>query len=359
MNILVALDSFKGCISSAEANAAVKEGIEKVNPQADVHTFTVSDGGEGWTDAFHDAIGGQYRIINAHDALMRPIKARYLVAGDTAVIEVAATVGLALLKDTGLRPTLATSYGVGEMLVDARIQGCKRFIIGLGGTATSDCGIGMLKALVHKFHVFRPQVQQIDDVLPFFKDCTFTLGSDVINTLCGKLGMAAVFAPQKGATEAEVELLDRRAAQFAAFSARHFGYDKQNEPGAGAAGGLGYAFLQYFHAQITPGADLLFRTLDLEKWISKSDMVITGEGASDRQTLMGKLPSRILAIAKKYNVPVALLAGRVSDEEALHHGGFQLIHCINPPELSTVECIKPETAKKNLKIAVTALLIHR
>lgn len=356
MNILVALDSFKGCITSAEANAAAKKGIEKVNPQAEVHTFTVSDGGEGWTAAFHNAIGGTIRTINAHDALMRPIKASYLVAGDTVVIEVAATVGLALLKDTELRPTLATSYGVGEMLVDARIQGCKRFIIGLGGTATSDCGIGMLKALVHKFHVFRPQVQQIDDVLPFFKYCSFTLGSDVINTLCGKLGMAAVFAPQKGATEKEVELLDRRAAQFAAFSARHFGYDKSNEPGAGAAGGLGYAFLQYFHAEMKPGADLLFRALDFEDQVKKADLVITGEGASDRQTLMGKLPSRILAIAKKYNVPVALLAGRVSDEEVLRRGGFQLIHSINPPELSTEECLKPETAKKNLESTVSDIL---
>ena len=347
--IIVAIDSFKGCLTSAEANRAAVEGILARMPEAEVLSIPVSDGGEGWLEAFRSPTPtlpsreGALVEVDVRDPLMRHISAPYLVIGDTAVIEMAKASGLTLLSEEERNPMIATSYGTGQLVADAIRRGCRHIIVGLGGSATSDCGIGMLRAIIDNFakHGSWDDVHELDAV-------RFTIATDVTNPLCGENGAAYVFAPQKGATQEMVQLLDARAKRFAEVSARHFGYDCQNEPGAGAAGGLGYAFLQYMNAERRSGIDLLLDTIGFDRLLDDASLVVTGEGASDRQTLMGKVPYGILQRAKAHQVPVALIAGRIEDRQKLLHAGFSQVLCINPPNLPAEEAMKPETAKRNI-----------
>ena len=348
--IIVAIDSFKGCLPSAEANQAAAEGIRRKMPDADVVQIPVSDGGEGWLEAFQSAMGGQLVEVCVRDPLMRPVLAPYLIQNDTAVIEIAKASGLTLLTSEERNPMVTTSYGTGQLVADALRRGCRHIIVGLGGSATSDCGIGMLRAIIDAFAkgCTWDEVTQLRHV-------RFTIASDVTNPLCGEQGAACVFAPQKGASPQMVAALDSRARQFAKKSALHFGFDRQNMPGAGAAGGLGYAFLQYMNAECHSGIDLLLqnlrvgtKTVSFEDLLKDADLVITGEGSADRQTLMGKLPFGILQRAQPHHVPVALIAGRINHRQTLLDAGFARVECINPPGLSTEEAMKPETAKKNI-----------
>ena len=352
MRIIVAIDSFKGCLTSAEANGAAAEGIRKMVPDADVAKIPVSDGGEGWLEAFHSAMGGQLVEVSVRDPLMRHVVAQYLVKDDTAVIEIAKASGLTLLSPEERNPMVATSYGTGQLLVDAVRRGCKRIIVGLGGSATSDCGIGMLRAIIDAFGG-----QGTWDEVTALNDVKITIATDVTNPLCGENGAAHVFAPQKGATPEMVLSLDARARRFAEKSARHFGRDYQNAPGAGAAGGLGYAFLQYMNAECCSGIDLLLDTIGFDKLLEDTDLVITGEGSADRQTLMGKLPYGILRRAKLRNVPVFLIAGRIGDRQQLLDAGFSRAECINPAGLPIEEAMRPETAKGNIVALMKSLLI--
>ena len=348
--IIVAIDSFKGCLTSAEANQAAAEGILAKMPEAEVVQVPVSDGGEGWLGAFKAAMGGSIVEVNVKDPLMRPIAAQYLIQGDTAVIEIAKASGLTLLSPEERNPMVATSYGTGQLLVDAVKKGCKHIIVGLGGSATSDCGIGMLRAIIDAFAKGGSwdDVRELDDV-------RFTIATDVTNPLCGENGAAHVFAPQKGATEEHVLALDVRAKRFAEASAKHLGRDCQNMPGAGAAGGLGYAFLQYMNAECRSGIDLLLDTIHFDDLLQDADLVITGEGSADRQTLMGKLPFGILQRAQQHDVPVMLIAGRIADEHILLDAGFSRVACINPPGIPLEIAIRPETAKENIKRMVMKL----
>lgn len=348
--IIVAIDSFKGCLTSAEANQAAVEGILQKMPDAEVKQIPVSDGGEGWLEAFLSAKGGQLVDVHVKDPLLRPVDAQYLVQGDTAVIEIAKASGLTLLTPEERNPMVATSYGTGQLVVDAVRRGCKQVVVGLGGSATSDCGIGMLRAIIDAF----AKGGSWDEVTQL-RDVRFTIASDVTNPLCGENGAAHVFAPQKGATPEMVVALDARARQFAEKTALHFGYDRQDVPGAGAAGGLGYAFLQYLNADYRSGIDLLLDAVHFGHLLQDADMVITGEGSADRQTLMGKLPFGILQRALQHRVPVMLIAGRIKDRPALLEAGFSRVECINPPYLPIEEAMKPETAKKNIMNLVSAL----
>lgn len=334
--IIVAIDSFKGCLTSAEANQAACEGILSKMPEAKVVQVPVSDGGEGWLEAFYAAMGGSIVEVNVKDPLMRPIVAQYLIQGDTAVIEIAKASGLTLLKPEERNPMVATSYGTGQLVVDAIRRGCKHIIVGLGGSATSDCGIGMLEA-----------IENAD-----YKDVRFTIATDVTNPLCGENGAAHIFGPQKGATPEMVEALDARAKHFAEASTKHLGRDCQNMPGAGAAGGLGYAFLQYMNAECRSGIDLLLDTIHFDDLLQDADLVITGEGSADRQTLMGKLPFGILQRAQRHDVPVMLIAGRIADEQILLDAGFSRVACINPPGISLEIVMQPDTAKENIRKTV-------
>jgi glycerate kinase len=242
---------------------------------------------------------------------------------------------------------IATSYGTGQMVVDAVRRGAKHIIVGLGGSATSDAGIGMLKALVDAW-----AKQGTFDDIKELRNVHFTIASDVKNPLYGENGAAYVFAPQKGATPTMVRHLDARARKFAELSAKHFGYDCSEKEGAGAAGGLGYAFLQYLNAECRPGIDLLLNIVHFSEIVKDADLVITGEGSADRQTLMGKLPMGILRHSG--NVPVCLIAGRISDREHLLKAGFAHVECMNPPGITLEEAMRPEVARQYL--SRTALL---
>ncbi len=372
--VIVAIDSFKGCLTSAEANQAAREGILSKMPEAEVVQVPVSDGGEGFMEAFQAAMGGEIVEVNVKDPLMRTIVAQYLVQGDTAVIEIAKASGLTLLSPEERNPMVATSYGTGQLVVDAVRKGCKHIIVGLGGSATSDCGIGMLRAIIDSFtkHGSWDDVRELDDV-------RFIIATDVTNPLCGENGAAHVFAPQKfaikreqseldsiaerkqtrpqvkGASHDDVLALDARAKRFAEASAKHLGRDCQNTPGAGAAGGLGYAFLQYMNADCRSGIDLLLDTIHFDDLLQDADLIITGEGSADRQTLMGKLPFGILQRAQRHHVPVVLIAGRIADEQLLLDAGFSLVACINPPDLPLEVAMQPETAKENIIIAAHSI----
>ena len=340
--IIVAIDSFKGCLTSAEANQSASEGILLGMPEVEVVQVPVSDGGEGWLEAFLAAMGGEIVEVNVKDPLMRPIVAQYLVQSDTAVIEIAKASGLTLLSPEERNPMVATSYGTGQLVVDAVRRGCKHIIVGLGGSATSDCGIGMLEAIHNSQYIIN-------------NDVHFTIATDVTNPLCGENGAAHVFAPQKGATPEMVLALDARAKRFAEASVRRLGRDCQNMPGAGAAGGLGYAFLQYMNAECRSGIDLLLDAIHFDDLLQDADLVITGEGSADRQTLMGKLPFGILQRAQKHDVPVMLIAGRIADEQLLLDAGFARVACINSSGLPLEIAMQPATAKENIRKTVTEL----
>ena len=344
--IIIACDSYKGCLSSREVNEAIASGLKEWDSEdasPEIICLEMSDGGEGMLDAFLSAMKGERVRIHAHDALMRWIEAEYGIVNDTAIIEIAQAVGLALIEPEQHNPMKATSWGVGEMIMNAYRRGVRHFIVGLGGSATSDCGIGMLKAMG-------------DDWKKIRKECTFMLASDVTNPLCGENGAAHVFAPQKGADAEMVEMLDARARKFAEVSAKHFGYDRSEVPGAGAAGGLGYAFLQYFGAEVSAGAELLLREIGFDEMIRDADLVITGEGHSDRQTLMGKLPQRIFEHVLKNkattNQQIWLVSGGVSEKQTLLDAGFDQVLAVSPQNMDLEEAMNPEIAKRNIANAI-------
>ena len=341
MTVIIAIDSFKGCLTSKEANGAAAEGIRRAYPNAEIVEVPVSDGGEGYMEAFYAAIGGRLVEVAVRDPLMRLVTAKYLLHDETAVIEIAQASGLTLLTNEERNPLVATSYGTGQLVADAIRKGSKHIIVGLGGSATSDAGIGMLRALINAF-AKNGQWDDIEEV----KDVAFVIASDVKNPLYGEKGAARVFAPQKGATPEMVRRLDERARKFAELSAKHFGYDCSQMAGAGAAGGLGYAFLQYLHAESKSGIRLLLDTIRFKELVKGVDLIITGEGSADRQTLMGKLPMGILE--QSGGVPVFLIAGRISDREELLNAGFARVECINPPGISLEEAMRKEVALQNI-----------
>ena len=357
MKIIVAIDSFKNCLTSTEANHAASEGIRRFMPDTEIVQIAVSDGGEGFLEAFHDAVGGMLVEVTVRDPLMRPIHANYLLNGDTAVIEMAQASGLTLLTNEERNPMVATSYGTGQLVADAVRKGAEHIIVGLGGSATSDAGIGMLRALTDAF-ANGGRWKEIKAL----KNVRITIASDVKNPLCGINGAAHVFAPQKGATPQNVLILDERARKFAEVSARHFGFDCSEAEGAGAAGGLGYAFLQYMNAECKSGIQLLLDTIKYADIVKDADLVVTGEGSADRQTLMGKLPMGILQHSS--GVPVCLIAGRCSHCEELLKAGFACVESITPEGMPLEEAMRKEVAKQNLKdkmmiIAEKSLSLHK
>ena len=348
MKVIIAIDSFKGCLTSAEANQAAAEGVRSVCPDAEIRQVTVSDGGEGFLEAFHAAIGGELVPVKVKDPLLRDVVASYLLKDQLAVVEMAQASGLTLLTRDERNPMVATSYGTGQLVADAVQQGAKHIIVGLGGSATSDAGMGMLQALTDTF-CGCANIGEWGEITAL-QGVRFTIASDVENPLCGEQGAAHVFAPQKGATPEMVLELDERARQFAAASARRFGYDRSGMKGAGAAGGLGYAFLQYLDADCQPGIKLLLDTIRFDELLEGADWVVTGEGSADRQTLMGKLPMGILQHAG--NVPVCLIAGKISDRDLLLQAGFSNVACINPPGLALEEAMKKEVAQNNIRATI-------
>lgn len=354
MKFLLTMDSMKECLSSKEANEALRMGIREVSSIADIDEITMSDGGEGFLDAMKPQ-----KIVKcyAHDAMMRPIIAEYGVTDSTAIIESARVLGLSMIEPELRNVLIATSFGLGEVIFDAWEHGYTDLIVGIGGTATSDCGIGMINAL--KKRIF--QKKRIPTGYPFditvLQQLHVTLATDVKSPLLGAKGAAHVFAPQKGATPQMVELLERKAHTFAEMAAKHMGYDNSEKPGAGAGGGLGYAFLQFTDATVKPGAIVVCEKNHLEQKIQEGDIVITGEGHSDQQTLMGKLPQIILNYAVAHNAHTYLVAGKIDDRDALVNNGFNNIIDINEGMSEVQNPLDKEIAKQRLR--ATAMRIAK
>ena len=355
MKFISAIDSFKGCLTSAEAGDAACKAIIRACRAASCRTLTVSDGGDGMLEAFSQALGAQYVSTAVSDPLGRSTTARYATVSGTAVIETAQACGMALLRSDELSPLTATTRGVGELITDAFSRGCRHFIIGLGGSATSDAGMGMLRAIAEAISPTRG-IYGIGSTP--LADCRFTLVSDVVNPLYGPNGAAHVFARQKGASPSDIEELDRRAHQIAAEASTALHRDMSSRPGAGAAGGLGYAFMQFLGAECRPGADYLLDLLHFDSMVDADTIVITGEGHADRQTLMGKLPYRIMRRAALGGAATWLIAGGISDERSLTEAGFTLTAATTPPGMPLCKAMGKPTAISNIQSTITRLIIE-
>ena len=348
MKIVAAFDSFKGCLTARQACEAALEAVLSQHPQAQVSALPLSDGGEGLVDSLRDLPGMHSRRSRVRGPLGDGVEAEYLSDGETAVIEVAAACGLTLVEASRRDVMKADTYGVGQLIADALKGGCRRLVIGLGGTATCDGGCAMVEALRDGGVDMKALGAEV------------VLASDVNNPLCGPEGAARVFAPQKGATAAQVEELEERLCSFACKTEEE-GWappELARHPGAGAAGGLGYALMAYLGARMQSGIETVLSQLRFDEAVKGADLVLTGEGRSDRQTLMGKAPVGVLHHGIKVGVPVALLSGAVDDEAALKAAGFAFVESINAGDPRPLEeLMRPETATAQLQEAVRRVLL--
>ena len=334
--ITIAVDSFKGSLSSYDVACAAEQGILSALPHCKVKKISIADGGEGTAQALISTLQGEWREVRVHDPLMRPIMARYGVVdeGRTAIIEMASASGLTLLSTEERNPLLTTTYGTGEMIADAVRRGVRHLLIGIGGSATNDAGMGMLEALGYRFYDCKghlvagcgarlERVAHIDasGAMPELKECLLEVACDVKNPLYGPQGAAHIYAPQKGASPHVVERLDEGLKNFASVvnpTAAH-------AEGAGAAGGLGYALQAVLGARLRAGIEMVLDAINFDQIISGSDLVITGEGRIDYQTIMGKAPSGVLQRAAKQGIPVVAIGGSVEESEAVQRSGFAAI----------------------------------
>lgn len=373
VKVLVAIDSFKGSLTSLEAGKAVKCGILSAMPEAQVTVRAVADGGEGTTVALTSGIGGTFRTVSVTGPLGDAVEATYGVSedGNTAVIEMSEAAGLPLVDPAFRNPLHTTTYGVGEMINDAVKNGCRRFVVGIGGSATNDGGVGMLQAL--GFDMLDEQGQPIpfgakgldvlcairrDRVDPVLSDCEFLVACDVDNPLCGENGCSAVFAPQKGADAAMIADMDAWLSRYAELSKTVEPAADATAAGAGAAGGMGFALCTFLHATLKKGIDLVLGEIRLERDIADSDIVVTGEGRLDAQTAMGKTPAGVARLAKRCGKPVIALGGGVTDGAAVCHDiGIDAMFPVVRGVCSLEDAMTPETAKHN--IAATAEQIFR
>lgn len=368
MKVVIAIDSLKGSLSSMEAGMAIKDGILAAKPDAEVIVKPLADGGEGTTDALIEGMNGERIDLTVTGPMHTPVDAYYgyLKDTNTAVMEMASAAGITLVPDSEKNPLLATSYGVGEMINDAIQRGCRNFIIGIGGSVTNDGGIGMLKALGVRFldengedagegGQALAKVARIDvsGMNPLLKECHIQIACDVNNPLCGENGSTYVYGPQKGVTEDMKKTLDEAMAHFARVTSETLENDYMNTPGAGAAGGLGYAFLAYTGAALTPGIELLLDAVGLEEELSGADVVVTGEGRLDFQTAMGKAPVGVARLAKKYNAKVIAFAGSVTKEAtACNKEGIDAFFPILRSVCTLAEAMDPVAARNNMTATV-------
>ena len=368
MKVVIAIDSLKGSLSSMEAGMAIKDGILAAKPDAEVIVKPLADGGEGTTDALIEGMNGERIDLTVTGPMHTPVDAYYgyLKDTNTAVMEMASAAGITLVPDSEKNPLLATSYGVGEMINDAIQRGCRNFIIGIGGSVTNDGGIGMLKALGVRFldengedagegGQALAKVARIDvsGMNPLLKECHIQVACDVTNPLCGENGSTYVYGPQKGVTEDMKKTLDEAMAHFARVTSETLENDYMNTPGAGAAGGLGYAFLAYTGAALTPGIELILDAVGLEEELSGADVVVTGEGRLDFQTAMGKAPVGVARLAKKYNAKVIAFAGSVTKEAtACNKEGIDAFFPILRGVCTLAEAMDPVAARNNMTATV-------
>lgn len=333
MKIVIAIDSFKGSLSSVEAGEAAALGIKRVFPEAETVIAPLADGGEGTVEALTSGMtGGEMKKIWVTGPLGDPIQAEYgmLRSARTAVIEIASAAGITLLAPEQRNPLDTTTYGVGEMILDAIRNHCDKFIIGIGGSATNDGGLGMLTALGYQFldqdgecvGIQGRELEKIvtihdEHVVPQLKQCTFKIACDVTNPLCGNMGCSAVYGPQKGATPQIIQDMDTWLLEYANLTKKKKPEADPDFPGSGAAGGLGFAFRSYLNATLQPGIDIVLEETGMRQLLLDADYVITGEGRLDAQTAMGKAPIGIARLAKERNIPVLAFSGCVTEDARL------------------------------------------
>ncbi|NYT85981.1 glycerate kinase [Pollutimonas harenae] len=349
MRIVVAPDSFKECLSAMEVAKAIAAGVQQVLAQADVVCIPMADGGEGSLDAVLAATGGQQKKLLVHNANGQPCKASWGWLGEgRAFIEMASAAGLEQIPPSERKPLQATSYGVGQLIQAAVNAGARHIVLGLGGSATNDGGAGLLQALGVRLLDAQGQdlpgggaaLQQLDRIVldgidPSLREVQFEIAVDVDNPLCGPRGASAIFGPQKGATPEDVATLDAALTHFADVCTRQFGQDNRNISGMGAAGGLGFAVKTCFQASFRPGVDLVAELSGLEEALEGAELVFTGEGRMDAQTLLGKTPAGVARCASRRGIPVIALAGSLGDGyEALYEVGITAAFSLAPGPIS-------------------------
>ena len=362
-SITIAVDSFKGSLTSAEVAEAFEQGFRRHYPTCEIRKVAIGDGGEGTVEALVATLGGELVNVMASDPLHRPIKAHYgILEGATAIIEMAAASGLTLLKPDERNPMLTSTYGTGELVADAIHRGCRNILVSIGGSATNDCGVGMLQALGFRFLDSEGKVLQgcgealtqiatIDDsnALSELRECTFTVACDVDNPLYGERGAVNIFAPQKGATAEMIEVLECGVRNFARVVREFNGTEIGEMAGAGAAGGLGGGMVALLGAKMERGIDMVLNAIEFDKRIEGCDLVITGEGRLDYQTVMGKAPSGVLRVARAQGIPTIAIGGGVAWCDELRNSDFAKIYVVTPDDMPLEVAMQPEVAKENLR----------
>ena len=368
MKVVVAIDSFKGSLSSMEAGQAIAEGVKRVYQHAEVVVRPLADGGEGTVEALVEGMGGVFVTKEVTGPLGEKVEAVYGIIeskddlSKTAIIEMSAAAGITLVPEESRNPMNTTTYGVGELILDAIERGCRHFIVGIGGSATNDGGVGMLQALGYDFVTQEGkaisyggnglrELSNIEEsnVNPTLKECTFKVACDVTNPLCGENGSSAIFGPQKGATPEMVQELDQLLLHYAELSKNINSHTDRFYPGTGAAGGMGFAFLTYTNATLESGIQIVLTETKLEELIITADVVVTGEGRLDGQTALGKAPIGVASLAKKHQKKVLAFAGAVTpDAKECNQHGIDAFFPILRGVVTLKEAMNKEVAHQNM-----------
>ena len=364
MKVVVAIDSLKGSLSSLEAGDAIKKGIHKAIPDAEVVIRPLADGGEGTVEALAIGMGGRLEKVMVTGPLGDPVECTYgiLEESKTAIVEMSGAAGITLIPAKKRNPLYTTTYGVGETIKDAIAKGCRHFIVGIGGSATNDGGVGMLQAL--GFGMLDGDGNQVrfgasgvkdivkitdENVIPELKECNFRIACDVTNPLCGETGCSAVYGPQKGASPSMIKNMDAWLGDFAKLTSAKYEKADAAYPGTGAAGGLGFAFLSYTNAVLESGIKIILEETRLDDYVKDADIVVTGEGRLDGQTVFGKAPIGVAKTAKKYDKMVLAFAGCVTEDAiACNEHGIDAFFPILRGIQTIQDAIKPENARYNM-----------
>lgn len=369
--IVLAFDSFKGSLTSKEVADAFEKGLLCVAPDAQIQKVCIADGGEGTMAALMESLGGEYVDVEVCNPLGRKIIARYAVVdgGKTAVIEMAQASGLTLLSAEERNPLATSTYGTGQIVADAIMRGCRKLLVCIGGSATNDGGTGMLTALGYRFvdaegreligcGANLSHIVAIDGSLAMaeLKNVEFIVACDVKNPLYGINGAAYVFAAQKGADEDMIRILDEGLRNYSEALARYCGRDVSQNPSAGAAGGMGAGMMAILDARMQAGVEMVLDAVDFDKTIGDAQLIVTGEGKLDRQTMMGKAPAGVLARARACNIPVVAVGGGVEWCDELRQAGFARILSATPADMPLAVAMQHDVAINNVKATASTLI---
>ena len=364
MRVVVAIDSFKGSMSSLEAGEAISKGIRNAHKDTEVEIRPLADGGEGTVEALSIGMGGKLINVDVTGPVGRKVNAvdGIVDSSKTAIIEMSQAAGITLVSGDEKNPLYTTTFGVGELIKDAINKGCRHFVVGIGGSATNDCGIGMLQALGYEF--LDKEGKQVgfgasgvrdivsirdENVIKELSECYFRVACDVNNPLCGDLGCSAIYGPQKGATKEMVADMDGWLKNYSKIVKEKYPDADCEYPGTGAAGGLGYAFFNFTNSKLESGIKIVLDETKLEEYVKDADIVVTGEGRLDHQTVMGKAPVGVANIAKKYNKKVIAFSGSVTEDAGVcNEHGIDAFFPILRRIVTLEEAMQTDTAKRNL-----------